>query len=108
VIEVAADTPAAPVSLLEIIDRILGNAIITDTFTQVPLVGVELFTIESKETISSIENYLKCAEQVHELGSVATLAFGIKTTVSLREEPQSPMLPMPLHPPTANIVNVKV
>lgn len=107
-IEVAADTPAAPVSLLEIIDRILDNGIITDTFAQLPLVGVELFTIKSKEMISSLRTYLKCAEQVHELGLVATLTLSIKTTTSLHEEPQSPMLPMPLHPPTANIVNVKV
>ena len=106
--EVAADISAAPVSLLEIIDRILDNDIITDTFAQLPLVGVELFTIESKKMISSVRTYLKCAEQVHELGLVETLAFSIKTTVSLHEGPQSPTLPMPLHPPTANIINVKV
>jgi hypothetical protein len=107
VIIVAVGIPPAPVSLIEIVDQILDDSATTDTFSQVPLVGVELFTIGYKGIIGSIEGYLKRAERVYKIGLIATLTPSTNTTASVHAEPQEPTLPMPLHPPTANIFNVK-
>ncbi len=104
----AEDIPSAPVSLLEIMDRILDNNTINNAFAQMPLVGIELFTIRPKGILSSIESYLKCAERIHKLGLVATLTSSVKNaTTSLHEEPQVPMLPMPLNPSAPNILTLK-
>ncbi|MCP8307707.1 MAG: gas vesicle structural protein GvpA [archaeon] len=67
----AAGVPPAPVSLLEVLDRILDKGIVIDAFVRVSLVGIELLTIEARVVVASVETYLKYAERVHEIGLVA-------------------------------------
>jgi len=67
----AAGVPPAPVSLLEVLDRILDKGIVIDAFVRVSLVGIELLTIEARVVIASVETYLKYAERIHEIGLVA-------------------------------------
>ena len=67
----AAGVPPAPVSVLEVLDRILDKGIVIDAFVRVSLVGIELLTIEARVVVSSVETYLKYAERIHEIGLVA-------------------------------------
>jgi len=55
----AAGVPPAPVSLLEVLDRILDKGIVIDAFARVSLVGIELLTIEARVVVASVESYLK-------------------------------------------------
>lgn len=67
----AAGTPPGPISLLEVLDRILDKGLVIDIFARVSLVGIELLTVEARVVVSSIETYLKYAERIHEIGLVA-------------------------------------
>lgn len=70
----AAGSPPGPISLLEVLDRILDKGVVIDAFARVSLVGIELLTIEARVVVASIETYLKYAERVHEIGLVAAPA----------------------------------
>jgi hypothetical protein len=64
----AAGVPSAPVSLLEVIDRILGKETVMDAAAaEVSLIGVELLTIRARMVVASVESYLKYAERIHEM-----------------------------------------
>jgi hypothetical protein len=67
----AAGAPPGPISLLEVLDRILDKGLVIDAFVRVSLVGIELLTVEARVVVSSIETYLKYAERIHEIGLVA-------------------------------------
>ncbi|MCX5933345.1 MAG: gas vesicle structural protein GvpA [Pseudanabaena sp. LacPavin_0818_WC45_MAG_42_6] len=51
-------------SLAEVIDRILDKGIVIDAWVRVSLGGIELFSIEARVVIASVETYLKYAEAV--------------------------------------------
>jgi len=70
----AAGSPPGPISLLEVLDRILDKGVVIDAFARVSLVGIELLTIEARVVVASVETYLKYAERVHEIGLVAAPA----------------------------------
>jgi len=70
----AAGVPPAPVSLLEVLDRILDKGVVIDAFVRVSLVGIELLTIEARVVVASVETYLKYAERIHEIGLIAVPA----------------------------------
>jgi len=70
----AAGVPPAPVSLLEVLDRILDKGIVVDAFVRIYLVGIEILTIEARVIVASVETYLKYAERIHEIGLVAAPA----------------------------------
>jgi len=70
----AAGSPPGPISLLEVLDRILDKGVVIDAFVRVSLVGIELLTIEARVVVASVETYLKYAERVHEIGLVAAPA----------------------------------
>ncbi len=70
----AAGTPPAPVSVLEVVDRILDKGVVIDAFVRVSLVGIELLTIEARVVVASVETYLRYAERIHEIGLVAAPA----------------------------------
>jgi len=73
-IKMAAGVPPAPVSLLEVLDRILDKGVVVDAFVRVSLVGIELLTIEARVVVASVETYLKYAERIHEIGLIAVPA----------------------------------
>ena len=70
----AAGVPPAPISVLEVLDRILDKGVVVDVFARVSLVGIELLTIEARVVVASVESYLKYAERIHEIGLVAAPA----------------------------------
>ena len=70
----AAGVVPAPVSLLEVLDRILDKGIVIDAFVRLSLVGIEFMTIEARVVISSVDTYLKYAERIHEIGLVTAPA----------------------------------
>jgi hypothetical protein len=51
-------------SLAEVIDRILDKGIVIDAWVRVSLGGIELFSIEARVVIASVETYLKYAEAI--------------------------------------------
>jgi len=67
----AAGAPPGPISVLEVLDRVLDKGLVIDAFVRVSLVGIELLTIEARVVVASIETYLKYAERIHEIGLVA-------------------------------------
>jgi len=71
VTRLAAGVPPAPVSLLEVIDRILDKDAAIDAAARVSLIGIELLTIQARMIVASIEPYLKHAERIHEMDLVA-------------------------------------
>lgn len=70
----AAGITPAPVSLLEVLDRILDKGIVIDAFVRISLVGIEILTVEARIVVASVETYLKYAERIHEIGLVAAPA----------------------------------
>jgi hypothetical protein len=67
----AAGVPPAPVSVLEVIDRILDRDTVMDAVAGVSLIGIELLTIRARMVVASIGSYLKYAERIHEMDLVA-------------------------------------
>ena len=51
-------------SLAEVIDRILDKGIVIDAWVRVSLGGIELFSIEARVVIASVDTYLRYAEAV--------------------------------------------
>ena len=51
-------------SLAEVIDRMLDKGIVIDAWVRVSLGGIELFSIEARVVIASVETYLKYAEAI--------------------------------------------
>ena len=51
-------------TLVEVIDRILDKGVVIDALVRVSLVGIELFTIEARVVLASVETFLRYAEAV--------------------------------------------
>ncbi len=49
-------------SLAEVIDRIITKGIIIDVYPKIPLLGIELLTIDTRICIMCVETWLKFAE----------------------------------------------
>ena len=58
-------------SLAEVVDRILDKGIVIDAWARISLVGIELFALEARVVVASVETYLKYAEAI---GLTATAA----------------------------------
>lgn len=58
-------------SLIDVLDRILDKGIVVDAWVRISLVGIDLITVEARVVIASIDTYLKYAEAVGNIGSVA-------------------------------------
>ena len=67
-------------SLAEVIDRMLDKGIVIDAWAKVWLVGIELFSIEARIVIASVETYLKYAEAIGLTASAAAsgVIFGFR------------------------------
>ena len=49
-------------NLAEMVARILDKGIVIDAWVRLSLIGIELFLVEARVVIASIETYLKYAE----------------------------------------------
>lgn len=67
----AAGVPPKPVSLLEVLDRILDKGVVVDAFVRLSIVGIEFLTLEIRAVIASVDTYLIYAERLRELGLLA-------------------------------------
>ncbi len=68
----ATGIPAATVSLLEALDRILDKDIIGEVPPKVSLIGIELFNVKTRALVAFAETYVKYAGRVRKIGLVAT------------------------------------
>jgi hypothetical protein len=58
-------------SLIDVLDRVLDKGIVVDAWVRISLVGIDLITVEARVVVASIDTYLKYAEAV---GVVSTMA----------------------------------
>jgi len=63
-------------SLIDVLDRILDKGIVVDAWVRISLVGIDLITVEARVVIASIDTYLKYAEAVGAVPTVARPALG--------------------------------
>ena len=54
-------------SLADVIDTILDKGLVLDAYVRVSLVGIEIFTIDARVVIASVDTYLRFAEAVNRL-----------------------------------------
>ena len=55
---------AGGTSLIDVLDRVLDKGIVIDAWVRVSLVGIDLFTVEARVVVASIDTYLKYSEAV--------------------------------------------
>ena len=60
----AVEKAIASSSLVEVIDRILDKGITLDAWVRISLVGIELFALEARVVMASVETYLNYAEAI--------------------------------------------
>ena len=75
----AVERAPAGTSLIDVLDRVLDKGIVIDAYVRVSLVGIDLVTVEARIVVAAIDTYLKYAEAVGVLPSVArpqTLSSG--------------------------------
>jgi len=60
-------------SLIDVLDRVLDKGVVIDAWVRVSLVGIDLFTVEARVVVASIDTYLKYSEAV---GQVLPVAHG--------------------------------
>src|ERR1700731_4738711 len=53
--------------LYDVLDLILDKGLVIDFFLRVPLVGIELLTVDARIVIASVDTYLHFAEAVNRL-----------------------------------------
>ena len=67
----AVERAPAGTSLIDVLDRVLDKGIVIDAYVRVSLVGIDLVTVEARIVVAAIDTYLKYAEAVGTLPSVA-------------------------------------
>jgi gas vesicle structural protein len=67
----AVERAPAGTSLIDVLDRVLDKGIVIDAYVRVSLVGIDLVTVEARIVVAAIDTYLKYAEAVGTLSSVA-------------------------------------
>jgi hypothetical protein len=54
-------------SLAEALDRILDKGVVIDIWIRVSLVGIEIFTIEARVVIASVDTFLHYAKEISKI-----------------------------------------
>src|SRR6476469_6598055 len=75
-------------SLIDVLDRVLDKGIVVDAWVRISLVGIDLITVEARVVVASIDTYLRYAESVDTLPSVAR--------PQMLEQGQAPAAPVPV------------
>ena len=63
-------------SLIDVLDRVLDKGIVIDAWVRISLVGIDLITVEARVVVASIDTYLKYADVVGLLPTVARPQLG--------------------------------
>jgi gas vesicle structural protein len=63
-------------SLIDVLDRVLDKGIVIDAWVRISLVGIDLITVEARVVVASIDTYLKYADIVGLLPTVARPQLG--------------------------------
>ena len=58
-------------SLIDVLDRVLDKGIVIDAWVRVSLVGIDLFTVEARVVVASIDTYIKYSEAVGQVPTVS-------------------------------------
>jgi len=66
-------------SLIDVLDRVLDKGIVIDAWVRISLVGIDLITVEARVVVASIDTYLKYADIVGLLPTVARPQLGTAT-----------------------------
>ena len=56
-----------PSSLYEVLDLVLDKGVVIDVYVRASVVGIELFTIDARVVVASVDTYLRFAEAVNRL-----------------------------------------
>jgi gas vesicle structural protein len=67
----AVERAPAGTSLIDVLDRVLDKGIVIDAYVRVSLVGIDLVTVDARIVVAAIDTYLKYAEAVGVLPTVA-------------------------------------
>jgi gas vesicle structural protein len=67
----AVERAPAGTSLIDVLDRVLDKGIVIDAYVRVSLVGIDLVTVEARIVVAAIDTYLKYAEAVGTLPTIA-------------------------------------
>src|SRR5216117_3298267 len=73
---VSADQPSVGASVIDVLDHVLDKGIVIDAWMKVQLVGIDLFTVEARVLVASIETYLQQADAVSQVGPFAAVQLG--------------------------------
>jgi hypothetical protein len=76
-------------SLIDVLDRVLDKGIVIDAWVRISLFGIDLITIEARVVVASIDTYLKYAEAVGVVGTVARPGLSASTGEPMESEGRS-------------------
>ncbi len=72
----ALERASSGTSLVDVLDRVLDKGIVIDAYVRITLVGIDLIGVEARIVVASVETYLRYAEQISVLGTVARPQIG--------------------------------
>src|SRR5213592_513816 len=67
----------SPSGLADVVDLILDKGLVIDAYVRIPVIGIELITIDARIVIASVDTYLRFAEAVNRLDLTQTEAAGL-------------------------------
>ena len=67
-------------SLIDVLDRVLDKGIVVDAWVRISLVGIDLITVEARVVVASIDTYLKYAEAVGVVSTMARPVLSVPST----------------------------
>lgn len=73
-------------SLIDVLDRVLDKGIVIDAWVRVSLVGIDLLTVEARVVVASIDTYMKYAEAVSQVSTVARPGLEARSNAELEAE----------------------
>ena len=63
--------PSESASVAELVNAILDKGIVIDAWASVPVLGLELLSIEARVVVASVETYLRYADMLGLIGTAA-------------------------------------
>jgi hypothetical protein len=77
----AFERASSGTSLVDVLDRVLDKGIVIDAYVRITLVGIDLIGVEARVVVASVETYLRYAEQISMIGTVARPQIGQSDTL---------------------------
>lgn len=85
----AVERASAGSSLIDVLDRVLDKGIVIDAYVRITLVGIDLIGVEARIVVASVDTYLKYAEQIAVMPSVARPKYTAAPPAELLERLQA-------------------